>query len=121
MLATPIPAITRKDLRTDVARVLERARQISAVMILVGMPLTLEGRRGVQARAVGDFCARLRAATDTPVQTYDERFSTVEAARGMRAAGEQPSRDRGRLDSAAAAVILQAYLDSVAIRRSRTI
>ena len=85
----------------------------------MGLPLTLEGRRGKQARAVDEFRRLLAAKSPVPVETYDERLSTVEAARGLRSAGVRASRDRGRLDSAAAAVVLQSYLDSAVYRRTR--
>jgi putative Holliday junction resolvase len=84
------------------------------------MPLTLEGRRGKQARVVDEFRRMLAEKSPVPVETYDERMSTVEAARGLRSSGVQPSRDRARLDSAAAAVVLQAYLDSARFKRSRS-
>lgn len=112
VLATPIPALVRSDERDDVRRVIETADREEAFRIVVGLPISLDGSRGPQAQKVVRFCAALRSATDLPVVTWDERFSTVEAERLLRAAGAKPSRDRARLDSAAAAVILQAYLDA---------
>ena len=75
------------------------------------MPISLNGSIGPQAKLVEGFIKALREKTDLPVDTMDERFSTAEAERLLRQAGRQPSRNKGELDSAAAAVILQEYLD----------
>jgi len=118
LIATPGQAIVRSDIAFDIDAVLSIAQEAGVVRIIVGLPLTLAGRTGAQARSVREFCGILRSRTDLPVETYDERLSTVEAARGLRAAGVRASRDRGRLDSASAAVILQSYLKSGSNRRT---
>ena len=81
--------------------------------VLVGMPLTVRGQKGRQAQEVEKFCEALRGGMDLEVATWDERYSTVEAESRLREAGRKPSRDRGRADAAAAAIILQSYLDSM--------
>ncbi len=78
---------------------------------MVGMPLSLNGRVGPQAKRVQAFIKALRRRSELPVDTMDERFSTSEAEGLMRRSGRQPSRHKGDLDAAAAAVILQQYLD----------
>lgn len=65
-------------------------------VIVVGMPLTLRGEHGEQAEATAAFVARLRAACDMPVETYDERFTSVLA---------------GGDDARAAAHLLSGYLE----------
>jgi putative Holliday junction resolvase len=114
-----LPALTRRRPEDDAADVVRLAAEHEAGLILVGLPLLLSGRRGPQARAVDAFRRLLAELSPVPVTTCDERLSTVEAARDLRAAGVRPSRDRARLDSAAAAVILQSYLDSPALERRR--
>lgn len=81
--------------------------------VLVGMPLTVRGQKGRQAQEVEKFCEALREGMDLEVATWDERYSTIEAESRLREAGRKPSRDRGRTDAAAAAIILQSYLDSM--------
>ena len=81
--------------------------------MVVGIPLSLSGKIGPQAKRVEAFLKALRRKTDLPLDTMDERFSTAEAERLLRQAGRQPSRHKGELDAAAAAVILQAYLDQL--------
>ena len=110
IVCTPLAAITRKDTREDLAEVVETARREGVERIVAGLPLTMAGRRGTQAQTVLRFCSQLRDTSSLPVDTWDERLTTVEAEARLREAGVQPSRDRGRLDSAAAALVLETYL-----------
>ena len=112
-LASPIGHLVRKNLRTDVARVADEARSVDAQMILVGMPVSLNGTLGSQAKKVSRFIEELSSGTEFPVETQDERFSTAEAERMMVEAGRSPSKSKGDLDAVSAAVILQEYLDAV--------
>jgi putative holliday junction resolvase len=104
-IARPLPAIRRVDSP-------EGRRALDALIadhaperIVVGEPRSLSGARGAQARAAAGFAARLRARVDVPVELWDERLTTVEAARRSREAGS-----RADLDSLAACVLLEAYL-----------
>ena len=112
LLATPYTTITAKTPQGNIAAILAIARQEEIGLIVVGLPLSLDGTVGPQARLTLDFCDALRAASPVPVETWDERFSTAEAETRLREAGVAPSRDRARLDAAAAAVLLQSYLDA---------
>lgn len=103
------------DVNADMKAVLDAARSIDATTIVVGLPLSMSGTTGPAARAVLDDVEQLRAlATADPareivVVTHDERLSTVEADRALAAAG---TRRRGAPnDDAAAAVILQSWLE----------
>ncbi len=75
----------------------------AAAMIVVGLPLSLRGTRTAQTKASVHFAHVVRRATGLPVELWDERLSSVAAKRGG---------VRGRDDAAAAAVMLQAFLDS---------
>ena len=112
ILASPRGYIERRGMAADIEAVARKASEFEAEAVLVGMPFTLKGRRGVQARQVEEFCKRLEEDGGVRVSTWDERFSTFEAESRLRAAGRKPSREKGRSDAAAAAVILQSYLDS---------
>ena len=113
ILASPIGHIDSRGVKADVAAVAKKAKEYGVTGVLVGMPLTLRGKKGSQAQLVEDFCQSLREGTCLEVSTWDERFSTVEAESRLRQSGRKPSLDKGRIDAAAAAVILQSYLDSV--------
>ena len=111
-LARPIGHLVRKNLRADAAQAAHKAKSVDAEVILVGMPVSLNGSLGPQAKKVFRFVEELSAGTGLPVETQDERFSTAEAERLMVQAGRSPSRSKGDLDAASAAVILQEYLDN---------
>ena len=110
IVCTPRQAIARTDIRGDIATIVEIAHREGVERIVAGLPLTMAGRRGTQAQAVLRFCTELRSRCGLPVETWDERLTTVEAQARLREAGVHPSREKGRLDSAAAALILEAYL-----------
>jgi putative Holliday junction resolvase len=112
-IATPYDAIERQGpVNDDVFTVIEIAEKQGVGKLVVGLPLTLSGREASQARSVRRFVEGIRAQTNLRVLTVDERYSTVDAERRMRDVGEKPSLNRGRVDSVAAAIILQAYFDS---------
>ena len=113
IIATPLGFVECTDLSSDIGCILQKASEHRVQRLLVGMPLTLKGRRGPQAKEMEIFCHALRSSTDLPVVTWDERYSTVEAEDRLRQAGHKPSRDKGSIDAAAAAVILQSYLESL--------
>jgi putative Holliday junction resolvase len=112
LIATPLTTIIRRSEAEDIAAVLALAADNEAGEIVVGMPLLLSGRAGPQARRVSHLARALARQAPVPVETIDERYSTVEAERRLREAGGRPSRDRAKVDAAAAAVILQAHLDA---------
>ena len=80
-------------------------------MIVVGLPLNTKGERGHQALKVEVFIQDLFKMVKVPIKTCDERYSTKEAERLVREAGHQPSRNKGLVDAASAAVILNSYID----------
>ena len=111
-LASPLTALDRHAKRRDMAAVLDLARQHGVEAIVVGLPVSLDGRLHAQGQLVQAFAHALTEVSPVPVETWDERFSTAEAEQMLREAGREPSRDRGRVDATAAAVILQRYLDA---------
>ena len=112
LLATPLTTIHRRHHTADVDEVLRLVDEHDAGRVVVGLPLELSGRRGTQAGRVSAFVRAMAERTQVPVETVDERYSTVQAQRQLRESGVRPSRDRARVDAAAAAIILQSYLDS---------
>jgi putative Holliday junction resolvase len=112
VIASPIGAINRATESEDIEAVLRLATEHGAAEIVVGLPLSLSGEMGHQARAVRRFSQGLSKLSALPVRTVDERYTTVQAERLLREAGVEPSRDRARTDAAAAALILQSFLDS---------
>ena len=99
MLARPLCVVERAGTEAGLARLRELVRQESAERVVVGLPLTLRGTRGEQARETERFVERLRAAVDVPIETFDERFTTTLAGPGE---GD---------DARAAAHLLSSYLE----------
>ena len=114
-VATPHAMIERSgDPAVDRRNILAHAREAGASRVVVGLPLSLSGDTGPAARAVLEEVDALRALAgeEVTVETHDERLTTVIAEQGMREA-RVPRRARRRtVDSAAAAVMLQSYLET---------
>ena len=107
VVARPLGVVEGAATEQGIERVLELARGEGAERIVVGLPVTLGGERGAQAEETERFVAALRAATDLPVETFDERFTT-------RLAQATPA--RAPEDAAAAAHLLSSYLQSLIVR-----
>ena len=113
ILATPFTTIKRVRRNQYLASISNIIRQEGADLIVVGLPLLLDGTIGLQARRTLDFCENLReAVAPLPVETWDERYSSAEAERLLIEMGIKPSKQKGRVDAIAAAIVLQAYLDA---------
>ncbi len=80
-------------------------------LVVVGHPRALSGERGRRARHAEEFAGALGAFVAVPVELQDERLSTVEAERALRETGAKGRARRAAVDPAAAAIILQAWLD----------
>ena len=114
-LASPWGTIERSgDPVRDRTAVLQVVREVEASTVVVGLPLSLSGQVGPAARSALDEAEALRALLEPlgiDVETADERFTTVEAQRSLTAAGRKRGAARSVIDSAAAMVLLQGWLD----------
>jgi putative Holliday junction resolvase len=111
IIATPLTIISRQNDGTDIAAVIDIVLKKDVGRIIIGLPLSMDGTLGAQVEKVKDFTAVLRRHTDLPIEFRDERLSTVLAKRIVQAVRKT---NRGtRYDSAAAALILQSYLDDI--------
>jgi len=95
----------------DVKAIAAIVREEGVTQIVVGLPLQLSGRAGEAAEHARTFAGALQEALRLPVSLQDERLSTVEAERGLAGTGVRGRERRRVVDQAAAAIILQAYLD----------
>ena len=119
MLASELAVISRRTPEEDAAHLRAIVAAHGVGTIVVGMPRSMGGELGWQARRTRDWVDRMRETVPVPIETLDERLTTVEAERGMRQAGVS-SRDRKqRIDMAAAVVLLQAALDRRHAQRTR--
>ncbi len=111
ILAMPLTVV---DVRTEeeaLERIAALAREHEVDRVVVGLPLSMEGNMGLQAQRVAAFADTLAERMEIPVDTWDERLSTVAAGRALTEAGVKRGKKRKRLDSVAACPILQGYLD----------
>ena len=117
-MATPYSTIERSgDAGADWARVAEVVAEVGAGLVVVGLPLSMDGSEGPAAKAALAEAEALRAVLDVPVECQDERLTSVTANRSLTEAGvtgrrRQKARKAGAVDQAAAAVLLQSWLDS---------
>jgi len=117
-LARPVEIYERRAAHVDVQHIVDLAGEFEAVKVVVGLPKNMNGTEGPQAEKTRDFAAAL-AARGLAIDLWDERLSTVEASRRLSEQRRRGRRIRQRLDSEAAAVILQTYLDHVRIKEGR--
>lgn len=112
VLASPYETVERSgDEGRDHARLLALADEADVEVVVVGLPLALDGSVGPAAEGVLAEVDRLRRVTSLPVETYDERLTTVTATRLLREGGVKGKARRRVVDQVAAAVILQSWLD----------
>ena len=115
-IAVPLTIVEHQNRERDLERVAEIAREREAQSVVVGLPMLESGEEGEQARRTRRFGDALARRLDVPVVYQDERFSSVRAEAAISdagASGRTSSRGGKRhVDDAAAAVILQAYIDA---------
>jgi putative Holliday junction resolvase len=111
--------IERKNTEADLKAIIKLADEYQVKCLVVGMPYSLNGTSGRQAKQVQEFISKLAQFTDLPIETWDERLSTIAAEKALdevAALGvsrkSKPSSSKKRpIDAVAAAVILQGYLE----------
>ncbi|MQG00122.1 MAG: Holliday junction resolvase RuvX [SAR202 cluster bacterium] len=110
-ISSPLSPIVRSNEHEDIKNIINVANDNQVKTIVVGLPISLSGTLGPQGRKIKLFIKELSISSNIPVRSQDERFSTVEAQKLLREGGHKPSHNKGLLDSASAAIILQSYLD----------
>jgi putative Holliday junction resolvase len=120
-LATPYEVVARSgDRRRDHRRIAELADEAEADLVVVGVPLSLDGTVGPAAQRALDEVEQLAEVVGRPVETWDERLSTVTAERSLIAQDLRAPARRRVVDKVAAAVILQSWLDAAPQRNEST-
>lgn len=112
LIATGLTTLERRSFQALVEELRILAEQRQAQVLVVGLPLTMAGEEGFQARQVRKVATGLERALGLPVVYVDERLSSVEAEQLMRAEGRSPAVEKSLIDRKAAAIILQRWLDS---------
>jgi putative pre-16S rRNA nuclease len=111
-VATPHTVLERSgDPEADRAAVADLVSELEAELVVVGLPLSLDGTMGPAARAAAGEATALADVLAVPVETYDERFTTVTADRSLMQLRMKAGARRKVVDKLAAAVMLQSWLD----------
>ncbi|HSB86173.1 MAG TPA: Holliday junction resolvase RuvX, partial [Ilumatobacteraceae bacterium] len=112
-IATPLQVLQRTgSTRRDHLAVAELVGEEEADVVVVGLPLNMDGSAGPAARAAADEARALATVVGVPVVTFDERRTTVTADQAMISAGMKAPARRRVVDKVAAAVMLQSWLDA---------
>lgn len=118
ILATPLPLfLAEKKVEQTVAKLIKEIeilqQKYGCILseIVVGMPLMMSGKKGLQADEVTHFVELMRQATPIPIATWDERLTTVQAERTLRETSMSRQKRSKVIDTVAAVLILQNFLD----------
>ena len=112
VLASPLTTLRAEPRPRAIDQIAELVARHEVAEVVVGLPLTLSGEIGSQAKLVQAFAEELRAVLAVPLHMFDERLTSVAAERMMQELGIKPERRRERIDEVAASIILQDFLDS---------
>ena len=111
-VASPLAVLERsKSKRHDREQIAAYVRDEEAELVVVGLPISLSGAEGPAAKAARTEAKALATLVEVPIETFDERLTTVTAERALAEAGVRGPARRRVIDKVAAAVILQAFLD----------
>lgn len=119
-IAFPAGALESRGRKQDVAAIAAVVKERGAGCVVIGLPVHMSGRRGPEAEAALRFAQELGAKAGVPVETLDERWTSLEAERSLREMGRtSKKRERGEVDAIAATILLRAFLDRRAAERQR--
>ncbi|QLE54238.1 Holliday junction resolvase RuvX [Nostoc sp. TCL26-01] len=116
LIATGITTIERTSFERDVAQIRTIVNERQVEILVIGLPYSMDGSIGFQARHVQKLATRLAKALAIPMEYVDERLTSFQAEQMLIAENRSPSRHKGLIDRKAAALILQQWLDT---RRSQ--
>lgn len=111
LLATGITTIWRSSFQEDVAQLAEIITERDVEVLVIGLPYTMDGNIGSQAKQVQKFARRISTALELPIEYVDERLTSYAAEQMMIEANISVSQNKATIDRIAAAVILQQWLD----------
>ncbi len=110
-MAFPRPAIARDD--KTLTRLRELVEEESVSTVVIGRPVSLAGNDTASTKDADEFIAQVRDHVNVPVIQFDERLTTRDAQKSLSEAGLTTKASRDRIDSAAAVIMLQNYVDGL--------
>ena len=111
LIATGLTTIKRSSFVADVEQFQQLVNEREANGLVVGLPYTMDGRIGTQAKRIRKYAKRLATALSLPLEYVDERLTSVEAEAQLKAQKRFSTRDKGAVDRQAATILLQQWLD----------
>jgi putative holliday junction resolvase len=111
-IAQPLEFIPAEPFANFLARLKQLLTEKQVDQILIGMPRNMDGSYGPAALKVQEFVAVLKETIAIPIKTWDERLTSAQANRMLIQAEVRRDKRKQRVDAAAAAILLQSYLDS---------
>ncbi|MEM1172438.1 MAG: Holliday junction resolvase RuvX [Cyanobacteria bacterium P01_H01_bin.35] len=111
LIATGITTIKRTSFQQDIAQLQTIVEERQVQLLVVGLPYSMNGSIGFQAKEVQKYAQRLSQALDLPIEYVDERLTSIQAEEMLKSANISPSQNKGLIDRKAAALILQQWLD----------
>ena len=111
LIATGITTIHRTSFIKDIEQLRDIIKERDVKLLVVGLPYSMNGEIGTQAKQVQKFTQRIAKALELPFEYVDERLTSVEAETQLKAQKRFSSRDKGAIDRQAATIILQQWLD----------
>jgi putative Holliday junction resolvase len=111
LIATELTTIERASFEQDLAKLKQIIEERNIQIIVVGLPYSMDGTLGFQAKQVQKFARKLARALQLPVEYVDERLTSVEAEAQLKTQKGFCYRNKGAIDRRAAAIILQQWLD----------
>jgi putative Holliday junction resolvase len=113
MIATPVEFVPAEPFASFLERLRELLQEKEVELVLVGMPRNMNGSYGPAAQKVQEFVAALKDAITVPIRTWDERLTSAQANRFLIEGNVRREKRKQKVDSMAAAILLQSYLDSM--------
>ena len=111
LIATGLTTIERQSFPQDVQQLQELVKEREAQLLVVGLPYSMDGSIGFQAKQVQKFAKRISKVLELPVEYIDERLTSVEAEAQLKSQKKYSRHNKGLVDRRAATIILQQWLD----------
>ena len=110
-IAQGLPTIICRNQKQAMNDLVDLINSYNVCKVIVGLPLNLKGQKAHAAKEVEQFIQRLERRIEAPIETWDERLTSLAAERAMIQMGKSPSKHKHKVDEIAAVLLLQSYLD----------
>ncbi|HLO87855.1 MAG TPA: Holliday junction resolvase RuvX [Nostocaceae cyanobacterium] len=121
LIATGLTTIERTSFAQDVEQIQQIVNERQVEVLVIGLPYSMDGSLGFQAKQVQKLAHKLAKALKLPVEYVDERLTSFQAEQLLIAENRSPSRHKGLIDRKAAALILQQWLDTRRTANNRSV